>query len=58
MAATATPITDASFLEELLAFTRDDRNDLAVRLVELHALRAENEITPEEFTARRHKLYA
>ena len=58
MAVTATPTTDASFIEELLAFTHDDRNDLAVRLVELHALRAEREITDEEFADRRRKLYA
>jgi len=58
MAPTAAPTTNDQLLEELLAFARQERNDLAIRLVELHALRAEGEITDEEFAIRRLGLYA
>ena len=52
--------TDAEFtlLDELVAFTRDERNDLAIRLLELNALHVEGEITDEEFAERRAELYA
>jgi hypothetical protein len=46
-----------TLLDELIAFTRDERNDLAVRLLELNALHVEGEITDEEFAERRAELY-
>jgi Short C-terminal domain len=46
-----------ALLDELVAFTRDDRDDLAMRLLEFNALRAEGEITDEEFDERRAALY-
>jgi hypothetical protein len=49
---------ESSLLEELVAFTRDERNDLAIRLLELNALHVEGEITDEEFADRRAELYA
>jgi hypothetical protein len=48
----------ATLLDELVALTRAERNDLAIRLLEINALRVEGEITEEDFTARRAKLYA
>jgi hypothetical protein len=47
-----------TLLEELVAFTRDERNDLAIRLLEINALHVEGEITDEEFAERRAELYA
>jgi hypothetical protein len=47
-----------TLLEELVAFTRDERNDLAIRLLELNALHVEGEITDDEFAERRAELYA
>ena len=49
--------TTKSLLDELAAFTRAERHDLAVRLVQINALRAEGEIDDEEFAARRAELY-
>jgi hypothetical protein len=55
---TVSGTTPNDFLEDLIAFTQEDRNDLAIRLVELNALRAEGEITEEEFVERRAELRA
>jgi hypothetical protein len=49
--------THHDLIFELAAFTRDDRNDLAIRLLEFSALRAEGEITDEEYAERRAGLY-
>jgi hypothetical protein len=48
---------ESSLLDELVAFTRDERNDLAIRLLELNALHVEGEITDDEFAERRAELY-
>jgi transcription initiation factor IIE alpha subunit len=44
-------------LYDLVAFAGDERNDLAMRLVEISALRAEGELTDEEYAERRAGLY-
>jgi hypothetical protein len=49
--------THHDLLDEVAAFTRDDRNDLAIRLLEINALRVEGEITDEEYAERRAGLY-
>jgi hypothetical protein len=54
----ATTATTTSLLNELVALTRAERNDLAVRLLEINALRVEGEITEEDFTTRRANLYS
>lgn len=56
--AVAEPATETTLLDELVAFTRDERNDLAIRLLELNALHVEGEISDEEFAERRAELYA
>jgi hypothetical protein len=47
-----------TLLDELVAFTRDERNDLAIRLLELNALHVEGDISDEEFAEQRAELYA
>jgi hypothetical protein len=49
--------THGELLDELAAFARDDRNDLAIRLLQYNALRAEGEITDDEYDERRAGLY-
>jgi hypothetical protein len=56
MASVNTHMT-GSLLDEIVAFTRDQRNDLASRLLQINALRVEGEITDEEFSERRAQLY-
>ena len=47
-----------TLLDELVAFARDERNDLAIRLLELNALHVEGDISDEEFAEQRAELYA
>jgi hypothetical protein len=47
-----------TFLDDLTAFTLEDRTDLAIELVEINALWAEGEITEDEFATRRAALRA
>jgi hypothetical protein len=56
MALTSTD-TMVTLLDELVAFTREERNDLAIRLLELNALWVEGEITDDAFAERRAELY-
>jgi hypothetical protein len=49
---------ESTLLEELVAFARHERNDLAIRLLELNALHVEGELTDDEFAERRAELYA
>jgi hypothetical protein len=47
-----------TLLDELAALTHADRNDLAIKLVEINALHDGGEITDEEYAERRAGLYA
>lgn len=50
--------TASSLLDELAELARDDRNDLAVRLLQINALHDAGEITDEDFARRRAGIYA
>jgi len=58
MSLTASKTNDDALMDEILAFAQQDRNDLAIRLLEINAQRNDGELSDEEFDEARASLYA